>query len=48
MTFSLTAALINMLLFFFLKSTIKFSKTLKYHNNVKCEMHNFSMKTEHQ
>ena len=33
---------------FFLKSTSKFSTTLKNHNNVKCEMYNFSIKTQHQ
>ena len=33
---------------FFFKSTTKFSNTLKNHNNVKCEMYNFNMKTQHQ
>ena len=31
----------------FFKSATKFSNTLKNHNNVKCGMYNFSMKTQH-
>ena len=35
-------------IYIFLKSTSKFSTTLKNDNNVKCEMYNFSMKNPYQ
>ena len=44
----LTLAIAFINTYFFLKSTSKFSTTLKNHSNVKCELYNFSLKTQHQ